>query len=132
MDKEKKNLQVFGYGLALILSVISVNLWRGHGLYWPHMILLPGIVTLIVLTAFRRDLLKRFYARWMQVAHAIGTVVTGIILSLVFYFVFTPIGIVLRLLKKDLLDRGLDDRARSYWLERKHEDFIPQRYTQQF
>ncbi len=132
MDKEKKNLLVFGYGLALILLGIAVNLWRKSGPSWPHAILLPGIVVLIVLTASRRDLLKRFYTRWMQVAQAIGTVVTGIILSLVFYVVFAPVGIALRLFGKDLLDREFEDKKRSYWLERKHEDFLPQRYTQQF
>jgi hypothetical protein len=132
IDKEKKNLLVFGYGLALILSVIAVNLWWEHGLRWTHAVLLSGIVTVILLTAFRRDLLKRFYARWMRVAHVIGAVVTGVILSLVFYAVFVPVGIVLRLLRKDFLDRGFDDRVRSYWLKRKHEDFSLERYTQQF
>lgn len=132
MDKEKKNLRVFGYGLALILSVVFVNLWRNHGLQWTHAVLLPGIVTLIFLTAFRRDLLNRFYVRWMQVAHVIGTVVTGVVLSVVFYVVFAPAGVILRLLGKDFLERKLDDHAASYWLERKQEDFNPQRYTQQF
>ena len=132
MDKEKKNLLVFGYGLALILSVISVNLWRTHGLLWTHAVLLPGIVTLVLLTAFRRDILKHFYARWMQAAHVIGTVVTGVILSLVFCAIFAPVGIVLRLLGKDFLDREFDGNAQSYWLERTLEDFSPKRYTQQF
>lgn len=132
MDKEKKNLLVFGYGLALILSVVFVNLWRNHGLQWTHAVLLPGIVTLIFLTAFRRDLLKRFYVRWMQVAHAIGTVITGVILSLVFYAVFAPAGILLRLFGKDFLDRKFDTTAPSYWLERQQENFSLKRYTQQF
>jgi hypothetical protein len=68
----------------------------------------------------------------MAVAHFIGNIITGIILSVLFYFVFGIAGLILRLLKKDLLDRRLDPGAASYWVKRPKVTFNQEQYTRQY
>jgi hypothetical protein len=53
-------------------------------------------------------------------------------LILCFYFVFTPIGFLMRLMGKDLLHQKFDSAAESYWILRHKQDFDPQHYRKQF
>ena len=54
------------------------------------------------------------YRAWMQFGHAIGWVNTRLILGLVFFAVFLPAAIVMKLMHKDPMSRKLDNTAGSY------------------
>ena len=54
------------------------------------------------------------YRAWMQFGHAIGWINTRIILGLVFFAVFLPAAIVMKLMHKDPMSRKLDSEAGSY------------------
>ena len=108
MDREKKNLVVFGYGVAVILGLVTYRVWHHEGSFIIQLVLLSCAAALIYVTWWDYTLLKPFYKCWMAVAHLIGNVITGIILSILFYLVFGVAGLILRALKKDLLDRKLD------------------------
>jgi hypothetical protein len=132
MDQEKKKLLVFGYGFAAIFTFIGVRLWVKHGGG-----VVPGTFGLAAflmlgMTLLKRDWLKIVYVRWMRVTKVIGIVLTTIILTLVFYLVFGLAGIVLRLLKKDLLDQKIEPQRTSYWQERKVFEKEQSSYLQQF
>jgi len=132
MKNEKKNLLVFGYGLAVILSFFGIHHGLKHSFsFWPVVLCVLAGCFLIV-TAMNYLLLKPVYKKWMVVAHAIGTVITTIILTVLFYTIFGVVGIILRILRKDLLNQKLDSSAQSYWIahdSKKHEQDY---YLQQF
>ena len=132
MVEEKKNLIVFGYGLAVILGFISFKIWHDHGWIAAHIIFFACILALIAITTLRYTLLRPLYIQWMKGAHFIGDIITGIILSILFYFVFGIVGIILRLLKKDLLDQRMNYAADSYWIKKEQIDFDQSHYTRQF
>lgn len=54
---------------------------------------------------------------WLWLGESIGKVVTPIILILAYMLVITPMGILVRLLGKDLLDLRIDRSSQSYWRE---------------
>ena len=56
------------------------------------------------------------YTVWMKFAEALGWVNTRIILSVIFFLMFFPIGMVMRLFN-DPMRRKLDDSALSYRVE---------------
>lgn len=131
MNKERKNLLVFGYGLAAILTVWSVLFWRKHpDAAWPWALIVLALL-LAVVTRWRLEYLKPIYKNWMRVAHIIGQVFAAVLLTVIFYLVFAPTGIILRVLKKDLLDRTLEPQAKSYWKKRE-ADTDRARYTKQY
>jgi hypothetical protein len=51
----------------------------------------------------------------MKIARALGVVMTTIILTLTFFLVMTPMGLLLRLMGKDLLGMRGDPAIASYW-----------------
>jgi len=68
----------------------------------------------------------------MRGAHFIGSVITGVILSILFYLVFGVTGMILRLLRKDLLDQRIDRAINSYWTSKDQVAFDKNDYTRQF
>jgi hypothetical protein len=68
----------------------------------------------------------------MRFAHMLGWVNTRIILCIIFYLLFTPISIGIKILRKDLLDRKLDKRSDSYWKKKEITPLEPLQYERQF
>ena len=77
---------------------------------------------LIVLGLTVPVLLKPVYRVWMALAVVLGFVMTRVILTVVYYLIMTPIGLIMRLLGKDPLHRRLDPGASSYWIEKTYPD----------
>ena len=132
MDKQKKNLLVFGYGLGLIAAVFAIGGAIKHGVHLTTFILWACSAVFITVTSLNWKALKPAYEGWMKIAHLIGGIVTTLILTIVFFVVFTPIGLILRLLGKDHLGRKLDPNAKTYWEQRNRGLFNKQDCHQQY
>jgi multisubunit Na+/H+ antiporter MnhG subunit len=62
--------------------------------------------------------IRPIFAAWMGVALVIGAVVSRLILAALFYLVFTPVGLLFRLIGRDELRlRRID--TESYWTEKE-------------
>lgn len=75
--------------------------------------------------------LKFIYGYWMKFAHVLGWVNTRIILSIVYFFIFTPLALIFRLMGKDPLGRHFE-AVDSYWAKREAKTFKPDDYRRQF
>jgi hypothetical protein len=100
----------------LLSSVIS---------YFAHMSLLKkGILSFAVTVVLVELAFRRFgpksaaYKRWTRFFEGIGKVWTAVILSVVYVLSVGPVSLVMRLMKRDPLDRKLD-RDKTFW--RAHE-----------
>jgi len=60
------------------------------------------------------QVLKSVYQVWMFLGHVLGWINTRIILGLIFYTVFTPLGVLMRLLKKDPMRLRSEPGVESY------------------
>jgi hypothetical protein len=64
-------------------------------------------------------------------AFPIGFVVSHVILAIVYYLILTPIGLLVRAIGRDPMERRFDRDAESYWVVRQPID-DPGRYFRQF
>lgn len=78
------------------------------------------------------NLLKPVYKVWMKIAHAIGWFNTRVLLTLIYYVIFTPIGLLARAIGKDLLNTKLEPEATTYWIPREKKEVPPEDYERQF
>jgi hypothetical protein len=127
----KKDIRTFGIGLAVMLAGFASvsSYWHGQlRLLWMYVI--SGV--LLPLALFVPNLLKPIYKGWMKVAHAIGWFNTRLLLALIYYVVFTPIGVLVRLFGKDLLNVKLEPQTESYWIKREHKEMSQTEYEKQF
>lgn len=85
-----------------------------------------------ILGAVAPALLKPAYIFWMNLAFLLGWVNTKLILAVIFYFIITPIGLVMRIFGVDLLDRKTNRDKDTYWIRKDNKDFDKTRYQRQF
>jgi hypothetical protein len=68
------------------------------------------------------------YHGWMRFGLGLGTVVSTVLLSLLYFIVITPVGALMRLTGTDPLERRLDAAAASYWTTHArpagHDDYV--------
>ena len=71
----------------------------------------------LIITIIRPNLFTSLNKLWIQFGILLGKIISPIVMGLVFFFVVTPIGILVRVLKKDVM--GLKRGASTYWINRK-------------
>jgi hypothetical protein len=69
---------------------------------------------------------------WMKFGLLLAKIVSPIALGILFFLVFTPIGLVMRLAGKDPLRLKADPNVKSYWIDREPPGPPPQSMTNQF
>ena len=130
IESSEKKLKEFGLLVGGVLCALAGLLgWRGRGSY-PYF-LVPGFVLLIA-GAFLPTVLKPVQKAWMTLAILMGWVMTRVLLSVLFYLAITPIGLLLRITGKDLLDQKLEPKKTSYWKIRSDLSRVPSDYERQF
>lgn len=75
---------------------------------------------LLLIGGFSPVASQAFHRAWMGLAHVLGWVNSRILLSVVFYCVVTPIGVMQRLLGRNVLRRRREN-SETYWVRRKTE-----------
>jgi hypothetical protein len=111
--KTKKELRKFGIVMTIAFGILGgILFWKGqfagnYLLILAAFFLLSGLLSPRILNPIERI--------WMKVAQIISMVITRIILILTFYLVITPVGLLLRVMRKDLLQMKFEPDRKSYW-----------------
>jgi hypothetical protein len=102
---------------SVLLAIAAWNLYRGR----MTVVAVLGVagVALVLTGLLLPALARRFHVFWMKVAAALGYVNSRVLLTLMYYGVFTPYGLVSRLVGRDPLGRRRGARPESFWTERK-------------
>jgi len=128
----RKELRKFGI-ISLIASVlISLLLYvlKGLGIQWAAIIIFIGIV-IFLSSLISLKLTRGIYLGLILVTMPIGLVVSFTLLAIFYFLLLTPLGLVFRLMGRDVLGRKFDATADSYWLIRRPPDSLD-RYFHQF
>jgi len=86
---------------------------------------------LLLFAGFAPNLLRFVYRPWMRFARFLGTISSTILLTLLFFLVVTPIGLVQRLFGKRSLDLRFKTNDDTYWQKRTASP-TPADYEKQF
>ncbi|SVC44594.1 uncharacterized protein METZ01_LOCUS297448 [marine metagenome] len=130
IKSEKSDLRNFGIIVGIILLIISGFLfWKEKESF--QIFLAIGIILFLTAIALP-SVLKPVYWIWMIFAIILGWIMTRVILSLMFYVVFTPIGLILRFFGKQFLELRWDKSKESYWNFRTNEHLKKENYEKQF
>ena len=118
MKREIKQYRSFGLVVGGIFAVIGV--WplivRGEGIRLWAAVLGSLLVVLGLLFPGR---LGPIYKTWMAVGHVLGWINTRIILGVMYYALFTPLGLAMRVWRKDSMRRQYDETTNTYRVLRR-------------
>ena len=111
----KKNNISFGILFFIFFFIIGLYPLMSNGTIRIWSVLLS--LVFIIITFVRPNLFTFLNKLWIQFGVILGKIISPIVMGLVFFFVVTPIGILVRILKKDVM--GLKRGASSYWINRE-------------
>ncbi len=121
--------------LALLFLVIPgliglyTLLWKGSaaGYIW----IIVGV--LLCLTRLIPPLFRNIYSLWLGFSVVLGYFVSRLLLTIIFFLVITPTGLIMRLVGKDPMERKWEPDAATYWKQRdQNADSSLERYGKQF
>ena len=74
-------------------------------------------IIFLILGLVNSKLLTPLNKLWSKFGILLGKIISPLIMGIIFFFVVTPIGLLMRLLKKDLLNLKFNKRQ-TYWIEK--------------
>lgn len=120
----------FGVVFAVVFLIIALFplLHAGAVRWWS-----VGVSAAFAVVAFTVPSILAVPNRlWMKFGLLLAKIVSPIALGILFYLVFTPIGLLMRLAGKDPMRLKADPNAKSYWIDREPPGPPPQSMTNQF
>jgi len=105
----------FGFVFSILFFLIaSYPLTQGGELrIWSVIICL----IFLILGLINSKTLTPLNKLWFKFGVFLGTIVSPIIMGIIFFFVVTPIGLIMRVFNKDVLNLKFD-KVKSYWIEK--------------
>ena len=117
------------------MSKIKISSNRNFGLVFFVVFLIVGILPLtsgesiriwsttisfifLILGLVNSKLLTPLNKLWLKLGIILGAVIAPIVMGVVFFLVVTPIGLVMRLLGMDLINKKYDKKIKTYWIDR--------------
>lgn len=104
---------------AVFFFLGLLPLLRGKGT--NYYFLSPGAVLFVSGLIYPR-VLSPFYAAWMKTGHVLGRINSFLILSVIFYLIFTPTRALMLFFSKER-KFAFRTGAASYWIKRSPDDF---------
>jgi predicted membrane protein len=122
----------FGYtvgGIFLAIAILKTILVHFSWISITFLIL-GGI--LVTGAALKPDALTPLNKAWMKLAEIMFVVVNPVIMFLMYVVCFIPAGLIMKIVGYDPMKKKFDKDAKTYWIERKDEETMPDPMKYQF
>ena len=112
--KQSRRFYRVAGGVLLVYALIS---WRGH--LEARAMIIAGIASaLFSLEGLFPVFAALVFQGYLRFAVKIWSFLAKLFLVFFFYVIFTPYGLLIRWFIRDYLERKLEKKKRSYWIER--------------
>ncbi|MGO9845043.1 MAG: SxtJ family membrane protein [Methylocella sp.] len=120
----------FGYVFAAFFFIVSMwpVIWGLPPRYWT---LVAATAFALAALAFPR-VLRPINLTWFYAGLLLNEITNPVIMALIFTTVIVPIGLLMRLMGKDLLDLRRRPEAKTYWTIKNNRSMTPQSMRDQF
>jgi uncharacterized membrane protein len=117
----------FGITFAVVFLLISgYRYWTANEVLWWAVAV---AAVLLVITVTVPSILKTPNEWWFKFGMLLGKVIAPIVMALVYLVALVPMGLLVRLFRKDILRLRLSPETESYWIKRESQ---PQPMKHQF
>ena len=119
----------FGSFFTVIFMACSLYSYYTGSSFWYYFFGLFGIIFLVT-TLFMADLLLPLNKLWLRLGIVLGIIVSPIVTGAIYFLIFTPVAIFLRLTGRDELSLRVKNK-KSLWINRRTES-RSESFKQQF
>ncbi len=118
MEKDKNRSSNKSFGIVFFLVFLLIGIYpllsSNDVRFWSLLIslifLILGLMNSKILTPLNRY--------WFKFGIILGKIISPIVMGVIFFLVVTPIGLIMRILKKDILNLKFNELD-TYWIEKK-------------
>ena len=106
------------FGLVFFVFFLIIGLWPLLGTneirYWSIFF----SIIFFLLGIINSKLLNPLNKIWFNFGILLGKVISPLIMGIIFFLVVTPIGVIMRVIGKDILSLKYNKKNKSYWIEK--------------
>ena len=110
------------FGLLFFIVFLAISLWplksQEDLRLWAFILALIFFVLGILNSKFLTPLNKL----WMKFGIFLGSIISPVVMGVVFFIVVTPVGLIMRFLGKDLLRINKSKFVSTYWISREKQN----------
>ena len=116
MNKKNSNRS---FGLVFFVVLLLIAFWSFRGEYHQIKLLpLSFSIIFLILGLLNSKLLNPLNMLWFKFGLFLGATISPIVMGIIFFLVITPIGFLMKIIGKDLLNIKYDNKKKSYWINR--------------
>ena len=119
----------FGFFFSAVFLVTSIFFFKKF--FYLSVILFIFCLLFFFVSIFRPIFLYRLNLFWFKLGIFLGSIISPIIISLIFYLMITPLAILFKLIGRDELILKKDYYKKTYWIENK-KNFTFESFKKQF
>ena len=120
----------FGFFFAAVFALAGSYFLKENSFAAAGIFLVLAVIFLVV-TVIKAELLLPLNKLWMHFGLLLGKIVSPIVLGVIFFFLFTPIAFVMRIVGRDEL-RLKVKKLPSFWKPREESTPSSTRFKNQF
>jgi hypothetical protein len=119
----------FGFFFTFVFSIAAASFYYAANIGWAYVFFAAASILLLI-TLIKADALLPLNKLWMRFGLLIGMIVSPIVLGIIFFILFTPTALFMRLSGRDELRLKFTQKA-SHWISR-NESINPESFKDQF
>ena len=121
----------FGYFFSLIFFLSSLYFFYIQQLIISSLFIFL-LVVILSFSIMNPRKLNYFKVLWMKLGFFLGSIISPLILGIIYFGIFTPLGLILRILGRDELDLKINKFSKSFWKIKSQDQLISNSFENQF
>ncbi len=118
MNKKSSNKS---FGILFFVVFLGLGLWPLTNDNNPNIYLIIISIIFLILGILNSKLLSPLNLFWIKLGELLGKIIAPIVMAIIYFFILTPISLIVRLFGKDLLSLKFSKQIKTYWIKRKKD-----------
>ena len=118
MNKKSSNKS---FGILFFVVFLGLGLWPLTNDNNPSIYLIIISIIFLILGLLNSKLLSPLNSLWIKFGELLGKIIAPIVMAIIYFFILTPISLIVRLFGKDLLSLKFSKQIKTYWIKRKKD-----------
>tara|TARA_Y100000992_G_C21019052_1_gene374833 strand:+ start:63 stop:446 length:384 start_codon:yes stop_codon:yes gene_type:complete len=117
MKNKKSNNRSFGILFFIVFLILGLYpTLKGNS---PNIYLISISIPFIILGIINSKILTPLSNAWIKLGEILGIIIAPIVMAIIYFFILTPISLIVRIFGKDLLSIKFNKQVNTYWINRK-------------
>ena len=118
MNKKSSNKS---FGILFFVVFLGLGLWPLTNDNSPNIYLIIISIIFLILGLLNSKLLSPLNSLWIKFGELLGKIIAPVVMAIIYFFILTPISLMVRLFGKDLLGLNFTKQLQTYWIKRKKD-----------